>query len=710
MSNILLNMRKTAVALMIILFLSGSCITFSAGADWPMFRQDIMHSGTSNALGNFSGVNTLWKYNAGSWIISSPSIADIDNNGFPEIVFGSGDGKIHVLNNNGTERWNKTIGYAGYDVTSSPTIADINNDNKTEIIVTTWDKIYVFDSTGDEICWNYTTDVDISNWTAYPLTTTPSIQSSPIVTDLNNDNISETIITSWNGDIYVLDHDGNLSWNRTFYTYITSSCTPLGGCVQYRDSICSTPSVVDLDNDALAEIIFQTMSGNLTVLHSNGTTFWYYPLTWYELTKPGLCQGLSSPLTYNITGDEKPEVIIGSQDGYLYVFSWNGTLLWTFYADGSISPSPAVLEKDNGKGMLVFGSADGNIHCVNSTGNLSWKYKTEGMVFSSPAVANINNDTKMEIIIGSSDGRLYCLDENGTKLFSYQTNGSVSSSPAIADIDGDGTAEIIFGSNDGFLYVLTNAEPETDLRVGNIGYDISLVQMDTTILSVNVYNNGTVDSNDVKVEFFDNNISIGNETVDFVAVNEIKEISVKWTPCEEGEHNVEAKVSQPADETNKENNNISTVLSVEKRIVDLYLVSENMVYLGETSKKEGELIVIHAIVHNDGNGDAFNVNASVYVDDTLIKILHFSSVPKNRYRDLSTYWTATPGLHTVKVVVEKNVYETNTSNNEVSVNINVQKTMEAATPEHTIYEYWLALGIILGIIIYTVLRKRGIKQ
>ncbi|MCG2825045.1 MAG: PQQ-binding-like beta-propeller repeat protein, partial [Thermoplasmatales archaeon] len=106
-------MRKTGVILIVIvLSLFVSCIPSSSGADWPMFRNDTMHSGTSNATGNFSGVKCLWRYDTGSWIISSPSVADIDNDGEKEIVFGSGDGKIHVLNNNGTEKWNKIVGYA----------------------------------------------------------------------------------------------------------------------------------------------------------------------------------------------------------------------------------------------------------------------------------------------------------------------------------------------------------------------------------------------------------------------------------------------------------------------------------------------------------------------------------------------------------------------------------------------------------------------
>jgi subtilase family serine protease len=140
----------------------------------------------------------------------------------------------------------------------------------------------------------------------------------------------------------------------------------------------------------------------------------------------------------------------------------------------------------------------------------------------------------------------------------------------------------------------------------------------------------------------------------------------------------------------------------------LYPISENIVYL-EKTPEEGTIIVIHAVVYNDGNGDAFNVNASVYVDETLIATLHFSSIPKDERRDLSTYWTATAGVHTVKVVVEKNIYEPDASNNEASVIINVQETMEIIHPEHSIYEYWIALGILMAIIIYMVYRGKKKK-
>ena len=245
------------------------------------------------------------------------------------------------------------------------------------------------------------------------------------------------------------------------------------------------------------------------------------------------------------------------------------------------------------------------------------------------------------------------------------------------------------------------------MRVGNIEYNGSLVQMDTLVLSVNVYNDGTVDADNVSIEFFDSNVSIGSETVDFVSVNEVKEISVKWIPCEEGEHNVEARVSQLADETNKENNNISTVLSVQKRIIDLYPLSEKIVYL-EKTPNEGEIIVIHAVVHNDGNADAFDVNASVYVDEILIATLHFSRIPKDEYRDLSAYWTATPGKHTIKIIVDNNPYETKTENNIASTTINVQKTSEKKP--YLYLDYVLASVIILGIIIYALLGKKGVKQ
>jgi len=81
---------------------------------------------------------------------------------------------------------------------------------------------------------------------------------------------------------------------------------------------------------------------------------------------------------------------------------------------------------------------------------------------------------------------------------------------------------------------------------------------------------------------------------------------------------------------------------------------------------------------------------------------------KDGYRDLSAYWAATPGKHTIKIIVDNNPYETKTENNIASTTINVQKTSEKKP--YLYLDYVLTSVIILGIIIYALLGKKGVKQ
>jgi len=74
----------------------------------------------------------LWKFQTGSYIYSSPAVADIDGDGKLEIVFGSRDDRLYAINGeDGTELWKFQT---GYDIYSSPAVADIDGDGKLEIV------------------------------------------------------------------------------------------------------------------------------------------------------------------------------------------------------------------------------------------------------------------------------------------------------------------------------------------------------------------------------------------------------------------------------------------------------------------------------------------------------------------------------------------------------------------------------------------------
>ena len=80
----------------------------------------------------FTGVNS-------ACALSSPVLADIDNDGYLEILFGN-DGEVTILNHNGTQYTDNTpggtkptfYGYSGF--TSSPAVGDINNDGFLEVV------------------------------------------------------------------------------------------------------------------------------------------------------------------------------------------------------------------------------------------------------------------------------------------------------------------------------------------------------------------------------------------------------------------------------------------------------------------------------------------------------------------------------------------------------------------------------------------------
>jgi hypothetical protein len=146
-----------------------------------------------------------------------------------------------------------------------------------------------------------------------------------------------------------------------------------------------------------------------------------YPLsraghTWYPPTNP------PAPTVVNILGDQRPEILYGAHDGYVYCISPDAKLLW----------------------------------CVNITHGRALMYASELMV------ADLDRDNLPEIIfttIGDPDnlapgqphGYLMILDREGRILhdipFPQQgTNGNGKGAPAaptVMDLNGDGNLEIV---------------------------------------------------------------------------------------------------------------------------------------------------------------------------------------------------------------------------------------------------------------------------
>ncbi|MBK6376377.1 MAG: VCBS repeat-containing protein [Xanthomonadales bacterium] len=66
-------------------------------------------------------------------LYSSPTIADLDGNGSPEIIFGTQAGRVVAVRSNGTLMWSRSTG--SVPVQSKPAVADIDGDGQLEVIV-----------------------------------------------------------------------------------------------------------------------------------------------------------------------------------------------------------------------------------------------------------------------------------------------------------------------------------------------------------------------------------------------------------------------------------------------------------------------------------------------------------------------------------------------------------------------------------------------
>jgi outer membrane protein assembly factor BamB len=339
---------------------------------------------------------------------TSVAIADIEGDGDLEIAGGTTSGwQLQVFDNKGRFTWTYTPPY--YDFwKASPIICDVNPYVPgLEVIGVTFSggwvgiawpgpppttlggEVFCFNGITGAVLWRYQ-----CAWLVY---------SSPACGDVDADGGVEVVVADWSGYIYCLNGTTG-AFERGYWT--TLPCY-------------SSPALVNVDGDPNLEIIIGG-GGAITV------------------------------------GSGAPSYLAGSfivcYDGGTASIQWgqwsSGTAL--LFSGGWIVSSPAVGDVDgDGEYEVVVGSTNGRIYCLNAaTGGVEWVYPASSLLWafvSSPALA-YRGGSGLGIYIGCTDGTLYLLDGTGTQLSKYNTGlyRPITSSPAVADIDGDSKLEIMF--------------------------------------------------------------------------------------------------------------------------------------------------------------------------------------------------------------------------------------------------------------------------
>ncbi|MGV8141917.1 MAG: PQQ-binding-like beta-propeller repeat protein [Candidatus Woesearchaeota archaeon] len=382
-----------------------------------------------NITGQRSGrIEERWKYDTGALLLSSPIIEDIDNDGKKEILFGTKNGKIVSIDMDGKPKWTYQaeeqhsqveLMFLDTDktnsISSTPNVADINNDGHKEIVFGTESgRAYVLDAKGKQL-WTYKTD--------------GPIRGAPFIQKFAN-NQTGILFGSSDKYLYFLNSKGQLLWRYNAKSEIESTPTvilsqkPLivfgsnDGMIHALDLKGNVVWQYKTEDKILAQAVYERVSpgtepviiigstdGVLYCINEHGNLVWSYE------TDGAICSRAS---VADINNDGKKEILFGSCDNSIYALDCNGKKLWSYETDFWVVASPIIEDMDgDGKLEIIAGSYDHNIYVLDSEGTYVLDYV--------PGVSGIVTQTgHYGEAMTSGPGKT-----QGKKIWQYKTEGVV---------------------------------------------------------------------------------------------------------------------------------------------------------------------------------------------------------------------------------------------------------------------------------------------
>ena len=261
-------------------------------------------------------------YNTESFLISTPVIGNIDDDPELEVLIGGysgGDGrKIFALNHDQTPVSGFPIDI-GEKIKKGISLADFNNNGKDDMVFgTDEDNIYLIYDDG--------TIAD-----GFPYQTGGKIHSSPSILDIDGDLL--ILAGSNDNHLYAINADGTLKFSvetqdnvessPAFLNYLNNCYIFFGDADGYiyavnqdgemypyfpfdiGSQLAESIVVADLDLDQAPEIIFGTQGGDLFALSLSGGAFNQMPISFPFSYK-------SAPMIHDIDGDDDLEIIAGT--------------------------------------------------------------------------------------------------------------------------------------------------------------------------------------------------------------------------------------------------------------------------------------------------------------------------------------------------------------------------------------------------------------
>ena len=229
--------------------------------------------------------------------MSSPAMADIDGDGYLEVVVGTRDQQIYSFNaKDGILEWRVRV---DKEILSSPVMGDLNGDSIKELIITCVDKkVYCLEGSKGRELWTYSVK--------------GPLVSSGALFDMNGDGFIDVVVGSKDKNVYTINSfTGELLWK-----------------FETDGEITSPPVIADVDGDGGMDVLitsrdkfFYAIDGWDMEKKKGGKLLWKEEFTYYSD---------SSPCILDVDRDGYLEIFITSANGRLYSYKTNyaGQLGW----------------------------------------------------------------------------------------------------------------------------------------------------------------------------------------------------------------------------------------------------------------------------------------------------------------------------------------------------------------------------------------------
>ena len=377
------------------------------GGDFVDGDNDAQTAGVFSDIGG--GASQFW---------NSPFVYDVDRDNINEIAYCywqdpvDNKGYLYLIDATGAIEpgWPQEIGRNPW---GSPAVADLDGDGFYEIVLTSGEGNGPLQ--GTVLAWNHD-GTEFIDGDSDPGTTGVFYEAGPdakfwygsvAIGDLDGDDADEVVLmekrrhaSPSEGQVVALDADGS---------FLPGFPYDFGGTLR---GSTSSPAIADLDDNGDLEIIAACDNG-LVVLNHTGTPFSSFPYTLPEIpaSQTGIRDFLSSPAIGDIDDDGDLDIALGWLDGEVYAWDANSaTLLPGFPATMPVQGSQTdqylrspILGNLNGspEPEIIISSGPNKLFAVDYTGALisGFPLTLQGGVFGSTAVSDVNGDGFVNLVV-----------------------------------------------------------------------------------------------------------------------------------------------------------------------------------------------------------------------------------------------------------------------------------------------------------------------